>query len=126
MIRQLRLRFSRPMEVPQRIYEIVLLFYNDNVLMAQGTDNQVRKLTEMMVEQIAYEFGPKWSLKESGTQRSKAAIMYCDPVNVWAYYWQNPISKRPASPPEFEYSEIDRTLLVAVERTDHLGVSNAK
>lgn len=105
------------MKISQRIYEIIVQLCDANTLLARGLEVDVRRLTEMMAQQIRYEFGPKWGMK-------KDSIAFLDPEGfVWEYSWQDKNTKRPYSPPADMIHGQSFTPVFAV---DHLKIAEVR
>ncbi len=79
------------MNLPGRVVEIVQALYEANQNLAKGTDEERRKLTIKINEQIAFELGPKWGAKRADPGRpiSKDAIAFDDAPNLWIWDWQD-------------------------------------
>lgn len=104
------------MKIGQRVYSIIVALYNANILLARGDDIALRRLTEMMAQQLKFELGPSWGYK-------RTAITYMEEDgSVWEYDWQDKNTKKPHSPPGEMMVSTSRTF-TPVFGMDHLRLA---
>ena len=111
-----------------RHIEIINQLYNRNIALANGDDNQRRKLTTMINEQNCFEFGTRWGNKARrvGGTVSKDAIGFLEDdrtVSVWD--WQNGTTRKPqvkaGDEPDFPHLPLNEAAFIPVSPVDHLS-----
>ena len=113
------------MKIPPRIIDIINTLYSQHVDLAEGSDEERRKLTQMMCEQTCYEFGNEYGMKKASMTRppGKDSVAYF-PHNqyiLWAYDWQNGATRKPHDPPG-QFREMSSSqVFLPVTPVNHLG-----
>ena len=113
------------MNLPGRVNTIINELYNRNTVLAKGSDDDRRALTMKIVQQICYEFGPKWGTKRAdpGRPPSKDSIAYLDGSTLWSYDWQNGSTRAPHVPMG-RLIDITGQVFIPVTPTNHLKDEN--
>ena len=78
-------------KLTQRQVEICQIFNSKFPVLSKGSDGDRRILTEMIVKQIAFEFGITWGLKSRSVNDSisKDTIAHNTPSGIEVWDWQN-------------------------------------
>jgi len=107
---------------PPRVAEVVTLLYTANVPLAQGTDDDRRRLTRLMAEQLRFEFGG-WSTKASSPNNppSKDSLAYTVPGGFCNIDWQDGGSRKPFNPFPQHGEFIGDQFLIPTAAVNHLG-----
>jgi hypothetical protein len=103
--------------------------YERNPTLAHGDDNQRRRLTRMIAEQIAFVLGDRWGCKKRAglgdDWQSKDAIAFLEDdgtVSVWD--WQSGATRRrvvnEGDPPTYPRLPQDEATFMPVLQTNHL------
>lgn len=117
------------MRLTKRQVDIVNALYSANKTLAEGTDDERRKLTKMINEQICFEFGPRWGMKarENGNinNASKDSIAFLEDngtISVWD--WQNGTTRKPqiheGDEPDYPNLPTTEAKFIPVDPVDHL------
>ena len=114
------------MQLSKRHADIINTLYERNLDLARGDDDQRRKLTKMIAEQIRLEFGSDWGTKASSrtNPQSKDAIAFrlnSQTMDVWD--WQNGTTREPqvGEGSEPTYPMLTGQYFIEVDAVDHLS-----
>lgn len=112
-------------QLTQRHIDIIQALYERNIPLANGGEDDRRKLTRMIAEQICLEFGPKWGVKSTTPNhpQSKDTIVEQNDngsLNIWD--WQNGTTRKPqlraGQPPD----HVEFHHFIEVSPVNHLQV----
>lgn len=112
------------MNLNARQVEIINQLYNLNIPLARGTDEQRRKLTRMIAEQLAFEFGPDWGTKASSPSnpQSKDSISFrLNSQSFDNWDWQNGDTREPQVRVGQPGQTITGQFFIQVNPTNHIG-----
>lgn len=111
------------MDIPPRAQEIIDALYERHKDLARGNDDDRRKLTLMIAQQCAFEFGLNWGTKSADRTRppSKDGIAYLESHDlIHGWDWQNGGTREPLHPPT--YHDISDQHFIDVKPINHLNV----
>ncbi len=113
---------TRDMDFPPRAHQIVEALYALHEPLAKGTEDDRRRLTMLMAQQIRFELGASWGTKSSSPTNppSKDALVFKSGLVFLAFDWQNGGTREPQRPPL--QTDITGQHFIAVDPINHLAV----
>lgn len=109
---------------PERGAKIIDTFYEQNIMLAHGDDDQRRTLTRIIAEQMRFEFGA-WSVKSAGPGRPQSkdslALPQGDSGAFCNWDWQNGTTRKRAVEPGMVGDFIADQILLPTEAVNRLG-----
>lgn len=114
------------MNLPARVDEIIRTLYEQNLKLANGSEDDRRTLTRMIAEQNCYELGLAWGTKATSSQapQSKDAVAYrLAPGLMDVWDWQNGTTRQPQTHPGKppDYPNLSGQYFIEVSPVNHLG-----
>ena len=104
------------------ITKALYMVYRD---LARGSDDDRRRLTKMMAEQMCFALGPRWGTKRAdpGRPPSKDSLAFNSmDGQLWNFDWQNGSTREPNEASEME--DITGQVFMAVAPVDHLTLTS--
>jgi hypothetical protein len=109
------------MRLPDAAQNIVVALYQQNINLANGDDDQRRRLTSKIAETVRFTLGPSWGWKSAGSGRppSKDAIAVMQGASLLGFDLFNGGTREPNDHPESE--DITGQQFIAVPPVNHLA-----
>lgn len=108
----------------QRNVDIVETLYQRNIPLAEGSDDQRRSLTKMIIEQHICEFPLDtylWKSADPTRPPSKDAIARLFAGKLWSWDWQNGQTRKPQVKVGQTAHDISEQHPIPLSCVDHLG-----